>query len=221
MIKKTVFGRNPNIGVFCKANNRFILVPKNSPKIFFRDVKETFEEDVYKVNVSGTSLIGVMISLNDKGLILPKNIFEDELKEFKDLDINVGVLNDKMTALGNLILANDNGGIVNPDFRKESIKMIEDVLDIEVETGLVGGFRALGSIGIATNKGALIHPMVSEDELEWIESILKVEVDVGTVNRGVGFVKTGLVANSRGAIMGSETTGPEIARLEDVLGFLG
>lgn len=220
MIKKTVFGRNPNIGVFCKANDRFILVPKNSPKIFLKDVKETFEEDVYKVNVSGTSLIGVMVSLNGKGLILPKNIFEDEFKEFKTLDINVGVLNDKMTALGNLILANDYGAIVNPDFRKENIKMIEDVLDIDVEAGLVGGFRAMGSIGIATNRGALVHPMVSEDELEWIESILKVDVDVGTINRGVGFIKTGVVANSSGAIMGPETTGPEIARLEDVLGFL-
>jgi translation initiation factor 6 len=138
-----------------------------------------------------------------------------------ELDINVGIVNDKVNALGNLILANDNGGIVSPSLSKKGIKDIEDILDIDVEKRKISGFKTVGSVGVATNKGALIHPLVKEKELEWIESVLKVEADIGTVNRGTGFVRTGIVANSKGVLVGEETTGPEIMRIEDSLGLLG
>ncbi|MFQ6135564.1 MAG: translation initiation factor IF-6 [Candidatus Hydrothermarchaeales archaeon] len=220
MIKRLNYGRNPNIGVFIKANDSVAIVPKGCPKRFSSALEKSLEVEVHKTNISGTSLIGAMIAMNNNGIVLPRNAFHEEVERFKDMDMSVGVLDDKFTALGNLMVINDNGGVVSPNFTRESIKTIEDTLDIEVEARMIAGFRTIGSIGIATNKGAIIHPTVSEEELEFVESTLRVYVDVGTINRGVGFVRTGIVANSNGAIMGEETTGPEIARIEDVLGFL-
>jgi translation initiation factor 6 len=43
---------------------------------------------------------------------------------------------------------------------------------------------------------------------------------IGTVNHGDPMIGTGLVANSKGAIIGRNTTGIEMGRIEEALGFL-
>jgi len=220
MIRRTAYNRNLNIGVFSKANDSFSVIPKNSTRGFSKAFEEALEVKTYKMSICRTSLLGTMMAMNNKGIILPRNTYEAEVGKFKELGIKVGVLDDKLTALGNLILANDKGALISPRFSAESAGVIEDTLEVEVEKGELGGFRTIGSVGVATNKGALLHPMVEEGDLSKVEKVLKVEADVGTVNRGVGFLKTGIVANARGAVIGEETTGPEIARIEDQLGLL-
>jgi len=43
---------------------------------------------------------------------------------------------------------------------------------------------------------------------------------VGTVSFGSPFVGAGLVASNSGAYVGSDTTGPELNRIEDALGLI-
>jgi translation initiation factor 6 len=45
--------------------------------------------------------------------------------------------------------------------------------------------------------------------------VLGVPTSIGSVNRGVTYVRSGLVVNSHGAIAGRETTGPELDRIEE------
>ena len=220
MIRRAAYNRNQNIGVFSRANDHMALVPKNSTRGFSKTVEEALQVKVYRMSICGTSLLGTMITMNDHGIVLPRNAYAEEIGNFKKMDVKVGVLDDRLTALGNLMLANDNGAVVSPRFSATSARVIGDVLDVEVERGEVGGFRTIGSVGIATNKGALLHPMVDEEDVSRVEDVLKVEVDVGTVNRGVGFLRTGIIANAGGAVVGEDTTGPEIARIEDQLGLL-
>jgi translation initiation factor 6 len=215
-MKLIAYKRNPNIGIVAKANDAVAFVPSDSPTGFERTVSKTLNVKAVKTNICGTSLIGTMIALNNKGAILPQNAYEEEIKMIK-AEMNVGILNDKLTALGNLILLNDYGAIASPVFTKKSIKTIGDVLDCEVYEGKIAGFKTVGSVGIATNKGALVHPLASEEELKWIEEILKVKADVGTVNRGGGFIRTGIIANQNDILVGDRTTGPEIARMELLL----
>jgi hypothetical protein len=61
---------------------------------------------------------------------------------------------------------------------------------------------------------------LSEDELESIETLFKTHADVGTVNNGTQLVGACAVANSNGVMVGLNTTGPELARIEEALGFL-
>lgn len=220
VINLIAYNKNPNIGVIGKSNDKFALVPVICPLGFASAVSETLGVEVHRINICGTFLIGAMVAMNNKGAVLSKHAYKEEINEMKKLDINAGVVKEKFTALGNLVLLNDNGAIASKLFGKKTIAMMKDVLDCEVEAADIGGFRAVGSAGVATNKGALVHPMVSEEELKWIEDILKVSVDIGTVNRGVGFVRTGIIANKNGALVGNETTGPEIARIEDSLDLI-
>ncbi len=219
MIQLTAYFRNPNIGVFAKANDKFAIIPANCPAKFSRQFREILDVNVYQTDISGTALVGAFVSMNNKGVLLTPHTYDDEIKKIMsdNTDINVGILEDRLTAIGNLIIVNDNGAVVHRGFERDSIKKMEDIFDCEVETGEIGGYRTIGSVGVATNKGALVHPMAKEEELELIEEVLKVPVDIGTVNRGVGFVRTGIIANTKGALLGSETTGPEITRIEDAL----
>jgi len=126
----------------------------------------------------------------------------------------------KYTALGNQILANDNGAIVNPDFPDETVEKIEKALGVSTRRSTIAGLKNVGASGVATNKGVLLHIEASEEELEIVEETLQVSGDIGTASSGVKYVGTCIVANSSGAITGKNTTGPELGRIENSLGFI-
>ncbi|MFQ5800350.1 MAG: translation initiation factor IF-6 [Candidatus Hydrothermarchaeales archaeon] len=220
MIRLSSYRRNPSVGVFARACDRMAFVPSFAPADFVKDIKEALEVEVFPTEVAEISLLGAMMTLNNNGILLPRNTTEKELEFFQSLDTKVGVIDDKPTALGNLVTANDNGAVVSTLFSAAVRKEIGDILDVEVVARDFQGYRTVGSIGVATSKGALMHPVLTENDLESIEKLLKVEVDIGTVNRGVGYVRTGIVANSKGAVIGKDTTSPEIARIEDALALL-
>jgi translation initiation factor 6 len=220
VLRLIAYNRNPNIGVFAVANDNLAVLPITCPGSFVSSVKEALGVEVVRTNICGTSLVGVMAAMNNNGVLLSKHAEEREVRALKGAGLEVGIIEDKYTALGNLVLLNDRAAIISGLFGKRAVKTMEDILDCEVVPRNLRGFKTVGSLGVATNKGALIHPLVEEAELEWVEDVLGVEVDLGTVNRGVGFIKTGLIVNKNGALIGDATTGPEIVRIEDSLGYL-
>ena len=220
MIRLSTYKRNPSVGVFALANDRMAFVPAFAHESFTRDIGEALEVEVFATDVADMSLLGAMMALNNNGILLPRNTTERELSFFKGIDAKIGVIDDKHTALGNLVLANDKGAVLSTLFSKEATKEISDVLDVEVEAMDLQGYRTVGSIGVATSKGVLMHASLGEDDLRQVEKLLKVGVDIGTVNRGIGYIRTGLVANSKGAVIGKLTTSPEISRIEEALALL-
>ena len=61
---------------------------------------------------------------------------------------------------------------------------------------------------------------VTPDEKRQLEKIFNVSAMIGTVNHGVPLIGSGLVANTKGAIVGNLTTGIELGRIEEALNFL-
>jgi translation initiation factor 6 len=90
---------------------------------------------------------------------------------------------------------------------------------VEAVKGEVYGLPFVGSLVVATNKGAIAHPKITEQEREKIQEILQVPVSVGTVNGGVPYPKSGLLANSNGAIAGNLTSGPELMEISQTMGL--
>ena len=76
--------------------------------------------------------------------------------------------------------------------------------------GQINSLPYVGSLAATSNKAVLTHPMIKEEERDLLANVLKVHVDVGTVNGGSPFVKSGLLVNDSGAVIGNLTTGPEI-----------
>ncbi len=220
--KLSLYG-NINIGVYIFANNSIAFVPKNTDQKIIDTIARTLNVDVYSISIADLSIIGVMMAGNDNGILLPRIIKDSESsdirKVLKKYGINTVVLDSKYTALGNLILSNSKGAVVYPEFEKDVVKIIKDVLNVErIEQRYIAGIPVVGSIGVVTDNGGIIHPGASDAELQTLEEVFKVPLTTGTVNFGVVFVKSGLVANNHGILVGENTTGPELMRIQEAFG---
>ncbi|NOZ58824.1 MAG: translation initiation factor IF-6 [Euryarchaeota archaeon] len=216
MLLRVDYNSNPNIGILAVANDSIAVVPRDAPEEFVEAAGRALEVDVVRSNICGTSLIGAMLAINNRGAVVSDLAREEEVRELRNAGIEVAVVKERHNALGNLILASDEGALVFKGLRKATKRAVEEVMGCRVvEVTSLGRFRTVGSIGVATQKGALFHPSLGEAELELAEEALGVRAEIGTVNMGVGFVKTGIVVNSKGALLGSATTGPEIMRIQE------
>lgn len=220
MIRKANLYGNSNLGVAISTTDNAALVPSNLSEAMENLIENTLGVSVIRTPISGSNLAGALSVGNSNGFLVSPFALDSEVKTIKETGIEVQRIPDRFTAVGNIILANDHGAIVNPMLSDESVEMIEDVLDVEVQRRSIASFKITGSVAVATNKGVLVHPSASEEELKFIENVMKVPADIGTVNKGIKLVGACTVANSEGVIVGSDTTGPELARIEETLGFL-
>lgn len=220
MIRRANLNGNPNLGVAISATDKIAIAPSNLSEALEHLIADTLEVSVIKTPINGSNLAGALAAGNSNGFVLSPYAFDGEIEAIKEFEVEVERIPDKFTAVGNIVLANDFGALVNPLLSGESLKVISDVLDVEVERGNIANFKITGSVAVATNKGILAHPSATEDELALLEDVLKTPADIGTVNKGTKLVGACTVANSNGVIVGLDTTGPELARIEEALGFL-
>ena len=173
-----------------------------------------------RADINKSPLIGVLAAGNSNGLVASWLLEEEEEKFLTELGIKVARVPSKYTAMGNIVLANDKGALVNPDLSAEAIAIIDETLDVPTERGTIAGIKNVGAAGVATNKGVLVHPDASAEELKKIESVLGVPADIGTACSGVKYTGVCMIANSNGVLVGETTTGPELGRIESSLGFI-
>ncbi len=209
------------MGAFGVVTDRFVFV---SPRMSSKDldaIERTFNLPLVQSTIATMDTVGLVIAANSNGILVPYTTSDDELETIRQsAEVPVDWVDNKMTALGNIIITNDSGAICHPEFDRESREKIADVLGVEVVPSTIAKLPIVGSNMVATNNGAVIHPMASVDEIERISQLLKVEVEVGTVNRGSPYTSLGVLANVDGMIAGSDTTGVELAHISQVLGFV-
>lgn len=221
MISRYDFEGDSNVGAFGVATDRYVFVSPNMSEDSLDTIERVFNLPLVQSTVATLDAVGLVSVANSNGLLIPYTANDDELAALKVYsDIRVDWIDNKMTALGNIILANDKGAICHPDFDEKARKKISDVLDVEVLPGTVARLPTVGSNTAVTNRGAVVHPMATGDEIDQISQLLKVHVEVGTVNRGSPYASLGVMANLDSMIAGSETTGVELAHISQVLGFV-
>jgi len=208
-----------SIGVYIRVTENFVIVPKQVPPTKIRKLEEWFKTRIVKTNIGGSVLVGSLVCANSNGIVLPRFVWEEEIEALKSLrDVNITVMDTKRTAYGNLVLANDHGAIVDPRLSRKVVKVISDTLGVEAVPGEIAGLPYVGSLTTATNKGVMAHPLIKPEEEEMLRDVLKVHVGVGTVNCGIPYIATGLIGNSKVAVAGSLTTGPELFMIGQALG---
>ena len=215
-VLRTNFNGDPNLGLWGLSTDSFSIVGKNVNE----DISKVLKVPVIKATITNTNLIGIFAAANKSGLIVPKIIEEREIKFLRErLKINILVAKTRETCIGNLILANNKGCVIAKQL-KPIKKQISDCLGVSVEIGTVAGLNIVGSAALATDEGLLVHRNCSEEELKNLEDILKVKGDIGTANFGSPFIGSCIIANSNGVVISEQTTGPEIQRINEVLGFI-
>lgn len=210
-IEKYNYRGDINIGLYAIATNEYLVVPREFTR------KDFFPQDAVETRIAGTRLIGLFTAGNSNCLLLPDSVKDREKKKLEDAGIPVQVIENNENALGNLILANDKGAVISEKLEDQK-DVIEEALDVPVEIGGIAGIANPGSCGVANKNGVLIHRDASEEEAEHVRDALKVEkVDIGTVNMGSPYIGSGIVSNDEYFLVGEDTTGPEIGRIDMVL----
>jgi translation initiation factor 6 len=211
-----VFG-SPNIGVYCFCSEDLAVVPPGLTVRKLEQFADTLGVNICKTTVGGSTLIGALVTGNSKGVLVPHTIQDYELRRIEEFS-TVDIVESKWTALGNVVLANDFGAIIHPDAPAEIMKSVTEELGVQVAYGKIRSLPFVGALAIATNRGAILSPNASSEEQSVIEAALHVNAELSTTNGGVPFVKSGILANSKGAIVGPLTRGAELMQITLALG---
>lgn len=214
VILSDIFG-DPNIGIFSYANDTIAILPAGISPSKLRSFHETLGVESCSIGIAESRLVGIYVTGNSNAVLVPYITTKDEIKQLRSSGAHVEVIKEKRTALGNIILCNDHGAIVDPRLNHNTVKVLEEALNVPIRASTVGGLPHVGALATASNKGVLAHPMVSENETRIISSVLGVPVSKGTINSGIPYPKAGLVVNSHGAVVGSHTLGSELITLSN------
>ncbi|MFC6837399.1 translation initiation factor IF-6 [Halomarina ordinaria] len=209
------------VGVFARATDDCLLIRPDADDDLVAEFAEELEVSALATTIGGSSTVGALVAGNRHGLLASGRLTDAERDAIEGAtDRPVTRLPGRINAAGNVVLANDSGAYVHPDLSDEAVEAVEDGLSVPVERGDLAGVRTVGTAAVATNDGVLCHPQSTDAELDFLEDLLSVPADIGTINYGAPLVGSGLVANDYGYIAGRDTTGPELGRIEDALGFI-
>ena len=213
----SIYGTS-TIGVYIFTNNAFTVVPMDVPDKVINSIRDTLGTTVVKASLAKSPLIGIFIVGNDNGVLVPSIVAEEEINELEKGGLRVSVIRTRYTAIANLILTNNKKTIVSPIIEKEFINLIRDTLGTEVIVDEICGTYLVGSIAVANDRGILLSPEAKDEDVKRVRDYFGLPVSVGTVNRGRSFLRSGLVVNNNGGLVGNDTTGFEIVRIMQVLG---
>ncbi len=211
--------RSPTIGVFLKANDKFLLVPKGLAQTKSDKFSQSLGVAAVPTSIGESRLLGPLVSMNSNGILVSRLAEDVEVSEIQAATgLNVSRLDSKLTAVGNLVVANDRCALASPLLDSRALSQVKDVLGTVVERTPIGEYHQVGSFVVATNSGAAVYPGLDEKEVGRLGSLLGVDAYPTSVNSGVPYVASGLIANSKNAVAGSQTTGPELVFITRALG---
>lgn len=212
------FEGDPNIGLYGFATDKYVFTGVARKKSLDR-LETALKVKPKHTMMLNTEFAGIFCSGNSAGIIVPEIMKWHELPEIRKIVDSVMVLKTDYSAIGNLVLMNDKGIIVSP-LIKSQIPLIRKFFSLPCESMTIARSHIVGSTAITTNKGCLVHPRTTDAERNAIKDILGVDVEIGTVNFGSPFPRTGIIANSNGFAASEESSGPELGRITEALGFL-
>lgn len=218
MIEKTAWNRNPFLGLYVRATDDLVVAAPNAPPKLLAAIERVLQpRRVLFTNIANSPLVGLFAVANSTGVVLTPLAEESEIRAFREQGLNTASLPPQFGAVGNSLVANDRAALANPNLPPEAIRAVADALGVEVFQHRFAGAPTLGAFHVATNHGVFASNELSDVELKKLESVFGVHADRGTVNLGTPFNALGVVANSRGALVGELTTGFEVQRVYQAL----
>eukprot|EP00039_Didymoeca_costata_P001931 m.56334 g.56334 ORF g.56334 m.56334 type:complete len:247 (+) comp11032_c0_seq3:147-887(+) len=221
MAIRTQFEGSNEVGCFAKLTNKYCLVALGASETFYSVFEGELADTIPVIHTSigGTRLVGRMVVGNRHGLLVPASTTDQELQHIRNSlpdDVRIQRVEERLSALGNVIACNDYVALVHPDLDRETEQILQDVLKVEVFRQTVAENMIVGSYCVFSNQGGMVHPRTSVQAQDELSSLLQVPIVAGTVNRGSDVVGGGMVANDWVAFCGMDTTSTELSVMESV-----
>lgn len=219
LYRTNLFG-NSNVGLYGFCTDTYCLLAPEFTAAQVKIIEKVLNVPAYQLRLSHISLLGALVTGNSKALLVPTIVFEEERACLEKLKLPYTIIPSKLTALGNNILCNDVGALVNPEYSAEIKKLIRQTLQTALHPGMIAETDVPGSCAVHNKHGAILHAFASKKEIEEVESLLQIKTVPATVNFGNPYVRSGLFANSYGMVIGDRSTAVEIENIYEALHFL-
>ncbi|CAD5217981.1 UNVERIFIED_CONTAM: Eukaryotic translation initiation factor 6, partial [Eudyptes robustus] len=221
MALRCQYENSSDVAVFCKLTNAYCLVGIGGTSHFYSIVEAELADviPVIHCTIAGTSIVGRVCAGNRHGLLVPDATTDNELQHLRNSlpdSVTIRRVNERLSALGNVISCNDHVAIVHADVGKELEEALKEVLKVEVFRMNLGEHALVGSYSCVTSNGALVAAKTPPQTQRELASLLQVPVVAGTVNRGSELVGAGVCANDWMAICGLNTTSAELSVIESI-----
>lgn len=218
-VYQTNFLGEDYLGLFGFATDKYCLISNRLVQKKIEKIEHILGVKTIQTSVSNFFLPGIMSAGNSNGAIVPYLVEDYEIRNIEK-KIPVSVVPDKFTALGNLVVANDFGGVVSDVFSHEAKSVIDKALGVKTVHGRIAGSSEVGAVCLATNKGFVATPDTSDAEMEHLKDIFGVPGGRASANMGSKAVGCCAIANSNGLLTGIETTPIEMEYILEALGFV-
>jgi len=221
MATRAQFESSSEVGVFSKLTNSYCLCALGGSENFYSVFEAELSKHIPVVHstIGGTRIIGRLCVGNRHGLLVPNIATDQEILHFRNNlpeTVKVQKVEERLSALGNIIACNDYVALVHTDLDKETEEVIADTLKVETFRATIAQNTLVGSYCVLTNQGGLVHARTPMQDLEELSQLIQIPLTAGTVNRGSDLIGAGVVANDWAAFCGMDTTATEIGVVENI-----
>lgn len=221
MAVRARYENSNEIGVYAKLTNTYCMVgvggSENFYSVFEGELSDTIP--VFHASIADSAIVGRLSVGNRKGMLLPNSTTDQELQHIRNSlpdGISLQRVEERLSALGNVIACNDYVALVHPDLDRETEEILADTLGVEVFRQTIAENSLIGSYCSISNQGGLVHPKTSIENQDELSSLLQIPLVAGTINRGSEVIGGGMVVNDWSAFCGLDTTSTELSVVESI-----
>ena len=126
-----------DVGVFTRLTNSYCLVGVGASANFYSVIEGELADviPVIYCSVTGVKIVGRVTIGNRHGLIVPDATTDGELQHLRNSlpdAVALRRVNERLSALGNVVACNDHVAIVHPDVSTELEEALREVCKVEV-----------------------------------------------------------------------------------------
>lgn len=214
MTHRITFENSSEIGAYTLLTNKYCLIGRSKSRNFYSHFQSTLNIPLAETTLNTISTVGSLAVGNSHGLILPSTASDQEMQHIRNLlpdDVIIKRMNERLNALGNVILCNDAIGLVHSDVSEENLELIGDTLKVEVIRHCIGTEGLVGTFATMNGQGMLVHPRCSQEEIDELSGLLSLQVVAGTINKGSAVIGGGIAVNDWALFVGAKSTSMEIS----------